>query len=242
MNRIKGLILLGVLLVTTALPVQAFAQSATTIKYGDIVKGTLTADKATITYTFKTTANDVVVLYMQQDGSDSSVAPVMTITDSQKAVVGDTTKQYTTYSAIFAFQATAGGSYTVVAGTGDAAKLGNFKLLLSKAEVLTVGKAANGHATSDQSAYYVYTSGDPFTVSYSKQAGDFTPTVNVNQISDSFSLKQLAFIGGGLVSAGSLTIKPTAKQMFVLSIEANVFDFITSAVTADFTLQVDIAK
>ena len=242
MNRIKGLILLSALLVTSALPIQTFAQSAKVIKYGDVTSDAFTADKTSASYTFKAAANDVVVLYLKQDGSDSTVAPVLTVTDSAKKAVGDTTAQFTTYSVTFAFQATAGGTYTVAASTSDATKLGKYKLYLFNAPLLTAGKAATGHASSDQNAYYAYITGDPFTLTYSKQAGDFTPVVNINQIADDSSLTQLAYIGGSIATAGSVTVKPKTNRIYILSVESALFDININTVTADFTLQVDTAK
>jgi len=241
MNRIKGLILAGALLATAVLPVQAFAQTTAAIKYGDVAKGELTNSISSLSYTFKAEANDVVVLKMKQDGLDSSVSPSLAVADSNKQSVADTTKQSNYSTATLVFTVTAAGAYTIVAGTTDKTKIGKFQLALSKAEVLKAGVATNGHATSEQPAYYTYTSGDPFSISYAKQAGDFTPDVNVNKVSDDKSLSQVAYIGGNLLRAGSATISPSSNQAFIISVESALFDF-NSKVTADFTLQVDIAK
>ena len=241
MNRIRGLLLVGMLLTTAVLPIQAYAQSATAIKYGDVAKGEITASKASLSFTFKAAANDMVVLKMKQDGLDSNVAPSLAVTDSTKKTVADTTQQTTYSSATLVFAVTAAGTYTIVAGTTDPTKIGKFQLLLSKAQVLKSGQASIGHASTEQPAYFTYTSGDPFTISYAKSAGDFTPDVNVNKVADDKSLTQVAYIGGSLINAGSLTVNPGTSQTFVVSVESALFDFNTK-VTADFTLQVDIAK
>ena len=81
MNRIRGLLLVGMLLTTAVLPIQAYAQSATAIKYGDVAKGEITASKASLSFTFKAAANDMVVLKMKQDGLDSNVAPSLAVID-----------------------------------------------------------------------------------------------------------------------------------------------------------------
>jgi len=243
MNRLHGMILLGALLITATLPVQTFAQSATAIKYGDVAKGELTTSKTSITYTFKANANDVVILKMKGDGTDSNVAPLLTVTDSKKQAVADSTKQFSLYSITLVFQITAAGSFTIVASTTDTVKsLGKFQLALSKATILQSGTSVNGHATSEQPAYFAYSSGDPFTISYAKQAGDFAPAVNVSQVADDFSLSEpIGTIGGSLATAGTVSITPATNQLFIVSVEQSTFDF-NSKVTADFTLQVDVAK
>lgn len=242
MKRIQGFVLLTGLLLTTALPGQAFAQTAKSIQYGDVVSGELTAATPSFTYTFTAAANDVVVLIMKQDGSDSNVQSMISVNDSKKQAVGDTSKQVTTYSVNMAFTAAANGVYTVVATSTDPTKLGKFKLSLDKAAALTAGKPSKGHATSDKSAYFSYSSGSVFTISYAKQNGDFTPNVNVNKINDDLSLSTLGTIGGSLVRAGSVTLAPTSNQLFIISVEPALFDFNLSTVTDDFTLQADAAK
>ena len=60
MNRVRILALSALLLVSAALPAQAFAQDNSTLTYGQTVKGEVTASKNKFTYTFKAAENDVV--------------------------------------------------------------------------------------------------------------------------------------------------------------------------------------
>ncbi len=211
------------------------------IKYGQTVKGEITAGSPSVEYTFKAEANDVVVIRMKQDGTDSSVAPRLTLKNASGETIADSKDQISVFSVSLAGQLTDGGEYTLVASSSDDTSTGKFQLDLAKAKVLTPGTPEQDKSSSDTFAYYAYTTDSPFNVVYAKQDGDFSPAIVANRVVN-YEMKGVAELSGEQVSGGSLGIKPIQKDLYIVSVGEGTFDINFSTVSASYTISITTAQ
>ncbi len=232
-------ILLGLVLVGM-FSTKAQAQSSA-IKYGQAVTGELTDANAAINYTFQADANDVVVIRMKQDGTDSSVAPHLVLQDAKLTTVADTKDQIAIFSVNLAVQLTDAGQYTITATSADGKGKGKFQVSLAKATVLKPGAPVSDKANSETYVYYAYTSGSPFEIAYEKKGGDFAPTVAVNRV-DNHELKSIGELNGEQVAKGSIGIQPKQNELYVISIGEGTLDINFESVSADYTLTLTTAQ
>lgn len=237
MSRVRNLLFVVALCAVCTLPIKVSAQSDSAISYGQTIKGEITDSQASINYTFKAGANDVVVITMRQDGSDSSVSPHLLLLDSNQQTIADSKDQVAIYSVNLAAQLTDAGQYTITAASADDKSTGKFQVSLAKANALKPNTAVKGSTSSDTFAYYSYTSSSPFSLTYEKQGGDFSPTVSVNSL-DNNEMKAVGVIGGKEVSNGTLGINPTENGLYIVSIGEGTLDFNIEKVSVNYSLKV----
>jgi len=235
MYFVRSLLAVCIMALVVGLPSSASAQSASAIAYGQTVTGEITDAQTALTFTFKAAANDIIVVTMRQAESDSSLAPHLIVQDSQQQTIADSADQVALYSVNLAAQLSGAGAYTITATSADSKSTGKFELTLSKATVMTPATPVKGQASSDSVIYYAYTSGNPFSLVYAKQAGDFAPTVAVNRL-DNHELKLVGSLGGEQVDQGSLGIKPNQNELYIITVGEGALDINLSQVTADYSL------
>jgi hypothetical protein len=231
------LVLLGII-VLGVFSTEVRAQG-TEIKYGQDVTGELSSSAKSIDYTFKAEANDVVVVRMKQEGSDSSVSPRIILLDSKQQTIADSKDQIAIFSVNLGAQLTEAGQYTITATGADDKSAGKFKLSLAKATVLAPGTPATGKGSSETYIYYSHTSGDPFTIIYEKKAGDFAPTISVNRVDENHELRSVGELSGALVSKGSIGVQPKEKELYIVSIGEGTLDINFQPVTVDYALSLE---
>lgn len=215
----------------------------TPIKYGETINGEITDDADTATYTFTGAANDVIVVKMGKDYSqtDNSLKPLLSLVDSKKKEVATTKDGFSFSSALIAIQLKDAGTYSIVATRqaedGGEKSKGKYSLSLSKAETLEAGKTVKGNVSSEgTSAFYSLTIDKPFTLSYEKTKGKYSPAVQVNTINKS-DLTEVATLSGSALSKGTLTVAPTKSTLYIVSVGEALFDLNFDKVTADYTLK-----
>src|SRR5579859_2448762 len=160
---------------------------AKTIKYGDIVKTSITKVGGTVQFSIKGQKDDAVLISITPDiNADKSLSVTeFKVTSGSKTVFDSTT--FSHYYAQGVFGLPADGTYTVTvsrAKDATSSDLGNFILRLVNPKTLAIGDNTSRDVTDSELAkvtsiddFYLLQSSDPFVVTYQVTAGTDTPSI-----------------------------------------------------------------
>jgi len=202
---------------------------ATTLKYGDVVRGSITAEGDTVAYTFTGQKGDQIILSILPDiGSDKSLSQA----DFKIASAGKTlydTAKFSHYYAQGLYKLPKDGDYDVTVSRvkdASATDLGSFIVHLVKPQVLVSGKAASAEITADQVAdlrsiddFYLINAKGALSVAFAQTDGDEHPNIELNAVDRTGKVgSTAASMSGALLTTGNLGINAVEGDVYVLEI------------------------
>ncbi|MCE7948549.1 MAG: hypothetical protein DYG88_14085 [Chloroflexi bacterium CFX4] len=213
----KSLIVFVVILAVlfAAAPNQpTLAQSS--ISYGDTVQGELTSSASKISYAFEGKRGDIAVVQMIAAPSNGAIGAQLNVTDSGGAKLADSAALiiFGRLGEIVVVEVPSDGTYTINVESGSSGTTGAFDLVLLQAEFLELNSPVEGEASStpdDQrgrySNFYVVESRSDVELRYERLSGNYTPAMIVLGVEAGNNLFERAFLGGSLLTKGSITIE-----------------------------------
>lgn len=256
-KRLSALMLSSLVLaalITVPNPTRVQAQAGA-LSYDEPVEGEITASQKSVSFTLAGEEGDFILLQVQGTQEEGLFGGNLSISDPGDTVIGDSSELiiFGRTGEVLGVELTESGDYTVtVSVRDDSTSVGNFVLYATRATVLEVdGEPVTGQiesATQDQvalyTAAYILESRDDVTLNYELIAGDYTPFVVVHIVERGQNLFARGYLGGELVSAGSVTIAGSRDIRFITvgPFSPSSRGFGSSAVDAEYTLSVTAAE
>lgn len=241
----KKATLVTLLLLILSLFVTAVSAQDGTLAYGDVAEGEITSQKFEYEYSFEAKSGDVVILIMAAvDIFGDLDSPLIDLLDSQNNLVGSTANQFSFNTATLAIEIPADGTYLAIATRQDGRSgdsVGAFTFSLLNPPVIAAGTPVTGSVSSEneQVNYYVVKNDSPFSIFYTKTAGDYFPELKISLIDTTNSgLKPVGFLSGEAMTVGAVGnfAADTAYVVTVGSPDAYYF-FAFDPVTADYQVE-----
>lgn len=197
-----------------ALNMPALAQG-NTMSYGDTVKGSLTNSVQSVSYTFEAQRGDIAVVQMIAAASNGLIGGVLTVTDSTGAKLADSSPIILgRLGEIVVVEAPSDGAYSINVEGGRSGATGDFEVVLLQAEFLELNTPVEGEVSStpeDQRGrytnFYVVESRNDVVLLYERLSGNYAPATIVLTVEVGNNLFERAFLGGSLLSKGSIVIE-----------------------------------
>lgn len=196
---------------------------ATVIEYGQTITDEITDETFEITYQFEGKVNDIVIIQMQSDGTDEGLpTPAFRVLSGNRQIV-DSNRVFTlalTFTQAV-FRLPDDGDYLLVAARRDgqsSSDVGRFTLRLDHAAPLDIGQSVSDIASDDTAKYYVIQPSSPFTLSYTRIDGEFSPSISVSAIQENGGLDQAADMSGRLLDSGTLSITPGSGLFYLIRV------------------------
>jgi hypothetical protein len=187
------------------------------IKYGDTVKGSLTgAATSAVSYTFEAKRGDIAVVQLIAAANDGAIGAVLKVLDGNGAVLADSSALlvFGRLGEIVAIEVASDGQYTISVDGGRSGTTGNFEVVLLQAEFLEPNKPVEGTASSTPDGqrgrytnFYVVESRNETQLLYERLSGNYAPAVIVLGVEAGNNLFERIFMGGSLLTKGSLTLE-----------------------------------
>ncbi|MFQ3534757.1 MAG: hypothetical protein SNJ58_02670 [Aggregatilineales bacterium] len=207
---VAALALFGMLAATPSV----LAQSGK-ISYGETVKGSLTSAIQSVSYAFEAKRGDIAVVQMISAASNGLIGGVLTVTDSTGSKLADSSPIISgRLGEIVAVELPSNGEYSINVEGGRSGATGDFEVVLLQAEFLELNTPVESEASStpeDQRGrytnFYVVESRNDVELRYERLSGNYTPALIVLTLEVGNNLFERAFLGGSLLTKGSITIE-----------------------------------
>lgn len=231
------------LIFVCCLPVSfVYAQDDERIEYGETVTGEITNQSFEVAYEFVGKQDDVIVIEMEPvDALGDLDSPALLLLNSENQVVADTSDLFTVGTTKLAVELPANDTYSLIATRTDGRAgddVGEFTIRLLLLNELFEGVEREGTTGSDlpTNYYVIRQDGEPFTLTYEKLGGEFSPAVSVNVIQDNGLTDVISISGDGL-EYGQVRL-PSASGVYIISVEEALFDFSFDEENADYALSI----
>jgi len=217
------------------------AKAPTSIAYGDVVEGELTAKVKKIDYTLTVAKGDIVVLDMRRGKDSELYSTAIIVNDPDGNEVVNTTEDTSANNTVAGFTADSDGDYTVTATRNNYSDTtGTFELRPTAAKLLQSGDSVKGLVTNDTAdVYYALPADTDVKISYAQTTGDyflyFRIVVLDSKTSASLSASSTA-IKGIIWTVG---LKTEADYMTLVSVGGNEYDLQHDDISSKFTLDVE---
>lgn len=254
MMKRTGLVVVAILLAvvaTISAPAAHPARAQAALKYGDSVKGEVTAKQTEVVYTFTGKKDDVVIVQTLSDEKADSSSPLnakVILSDASGAALVDSSKDYAknfigAYAETFFEKLPADGDYTITVTRDDAESEGGYTLELFQPTPLELGKEIEGKATykgySRYLAIYSVVPESGISVIYAQTDGDKKGAqVAIEAYENEFLSRKALLEGDGLLGGSMFIAKPTGLTF--VTIAANGYE--STELTLAYKLQVDALK
>lgn len=214
MKRLFVFVVILAMLLAVAPNQPTLAQNS--ISYGDTVQGELTNSATKISYTFEGKRGDIAVVQMIAGVSNGAIGAQLNVTDSNATKLADSAALiiFGRLGEIVVVEVPSDGSYTINVESGSSGTTGTFDLVLLQAEFLELNSPVEGEAKSagdDQreryTNFYVVESRSDVELRYERVSGNYAPTMIVLSVEGGNNLFERAFLGGSLLTKGSITLE-----------------------------------
>ncbi len=240
LKRFVILMSFALLMIFAAATVEA--KAPTTIAYGDLIEGEITADQTEISYLLTVAKDDIVVLDMRRSKDSELYSTAVIVQDPDGNEIVNTTEDTSANNTVAGFIAAADGDYTVIATRNKYSDtVGAFQLRPTAPKLLASGdsiKAVVNNKTAD--VYYALPAGTDIKIAYNQTAGDyflyFRIVVLDSKTSATISASSTA-IKGITWTVGLTT--DSADYITLVSVGANEYDLQHDDINSKFTLEVE---
>jgi len=202
------------LLVALAPHAPTLAQDS--ISYGDTVKGSLTSSVTTVSYTFEAKRGDIAVVQLIAAVDNGAIGAALKVLDDGGSVLADSSALviFGRLGEIVVVEATSDGQYTISVDGSRTNAIGDFEVVLLKAEFLEPNKPVEGTASSTPegqrgrySNFYVVESRNETQLLYERLSGSYAPALIVLGVEAGNNLFERIFMGGSLLTKGSIALE-----------------------------------
>jgi hypothetical protein len=229
----------ALLMIFAAATVQA--KAPTSIAYGDVVEGEITADVTEINYTLTVAQGDIVVMDMRRSKDSKLYSTAIIVQDPNGNEVVNTTEDTSANDTVTGFKADSDGDYTVIATRNKYSDTtGAFQLRPTAAKTLQSGDSTKGLVNNDTAdVYYALPSSQDLKISYIQTKGDYFLRFRV-KVLDSKNNASL-YATASAIDGITLTIglKTEADLITLISVGADAYDFQNQDISSKFTLDVE---
>jgi hypothetical protein len=190
------------------------------IKYGQTISNEITSETFELQYKFQGKADEVVIIRMKGGLGDELSSPEFLVFSGKKKII-DTSKLISIFTAIAAIQLPKDGEYIIIATRRDGKsgkEVGKFALSLIKPPTLEEGKAVNDSVDDEIADYYAIDASGPFSLSFKRTNGEFTPTVSVKSIEEDGDMRTVAQIAGKILASGVMDVVPERGVAYILEV------------------------
>ncbi len=237
-KRFAVLMSFALLMVFAAATVEA---KTTSIAYGDVVEGEITAKITEIEYTLTVSKGDIVMLDMRRSKDSELYSTAIIVNDEDGNEVVNTTEDTSANNTVAGFTATADGDYTVIATRNKYSDtVGAFQLRPTAAKLLQSGDSIKGLVNNDSAdVYYALPANTDVKVSYQQTAGDYFLYFRIVTLDNKTS---------AIISASSTAIKgitwtvgmtTETDYMTLVSVGGNEYDLQHDDISSKFTLDIE---
>ena len=229
----------ALLMVLAAATVEA--KAPTSIAYGDVVEGELTAKVTEIDYTLTVAKGDIVVLDMRRSKDSELYSTAIIVQDANGNEVVNTTEDTSANDTVTGFVADSDGDYTVIATRNKYSDTtGAFQLRPTAAKMLQSGDSTKGLVNNDTAdVYYALPANQDLKVSYIQTKGDYFLRFRVKVLDSKTSASLYA--SATAIDGITLTIGLKTEPDFItfISVGADAYDFQHQDISSKFTLDVE---
>ncbi|GEM_PF-2699891 len=213
---------------------------------GGVIEGTITDDTFEIDYTYEGEANTPIVITMQSKGLEE-LAVILTnpygnriVTSATEQVIGD--EDTHVVAAVLPID----GQYVITATRRDGRAgdtEGDFQLMLDVPEYLQPQSRISGVTDSTSWQWYAVRQDDPFSVTYTKVDGSFSPEIGVYRLDVLSKLRSQAYLFGEDMSFGTLG-RFADNQTHFIAIGQHTLQttYDVAYETSEYTLGIQIAR
>jgi hypothetical protein len=217
------------------------AKAATSIAYGDIVEGEITAKVTEIDYTLTVAKGDIVVLDMRRSKDSELYSTAVIVQDPSGNEVVNTTEDTSANNTVAGFTADEDGDYTVIATRNKYSETtGAFQLRPTSAKLLQSGDNVKGLVDNDSAdVYYALPADTDVKVSYTQTKGDYYLRFRIvildSQTSASISASSTAIEG----ITWTVGLHTETDYMTLISVGGDEYDLQHDDISSKFTLDVE---
>lgn len=230
--KITAIVVVAVLLVVGVVDgiLTADAQDEEiSIHYGDTINDQITDEAFQLRYTFDGQEGDVVIIRMISDATDTALAtPAFQVVYGDHTLI-DSTRVFTLSQTVAyaVFQLPEAGQYSLTATRrdGEAGQdVGGYVLNLYSATPLEADQTISGAGSESSEQYYVIAPNAPFTLSYTKTEGRFSPSITISALREDGAIEQAADMSGVFLDAGTLTVTPDSGVLYLVRVGSGFFN------------------
>lgn len=217
-----------------------------TIQYGETLEGILAEGQDEAEFGFTAKAGEIVLIEVINDDIMSGLLPELQLLNERGTKLAETSdiqdglENLDNLKSKITIEIPADGDYTILVTDGPfESSQGNAKFLLRllQPEILEFGQSVSDSTSNSMNSYFIVINNEPFSISYAKQGGEFSPAVNIDRI-DNGKLERMASLYGNDLNSGIVNVTPNRNSLHLVTITRGIYDMdIFSTTTVDFTLQ-----